>query len=257
MLEAFASDFDGTLFFWGSKEPIRCTDVSAIEALRNSGVLFGLCTGRTLNALLNDVGTSIDFDFFITMTGAAIFDGNCEPIFVRTLPRDLVITLHDEFAKHADPTQADLICAADDYWCLRGGDEWKTIKRVTCFDEIPDPFSGFAFGTTTSAEATEIAARINQCYGDVVTAFQNLNSIDVVPAACSKGSGIRKVCEHFGIDRMAGIGDSFNDIAMLEASDIAYSFNASAPAIREVADVLVDSVAEAIADFIARPSTEE
>jgi hydroxymethylpyrimidine pyrophosphatase-like HAD family hydrolase len=46
---------------------------------------------------------------------------------------------------------------------------------------------------------------------------------------------------------IAGIGDSFNDIPMLDACDISFTFDFSDPQVQEHADYIVHSIEEAIA----------
>jgi hydroxymethylpyrimidine pyrophosphatase-like HAD family hydrolase len=70
--------------------------------------------------------------------------------------------------------------------------------------------------------------------------------VDIVAAGCSKGTGVDKVRELFGIDRFGGIGDSYNDLPLLQASDISFTFPDAPDELREAADEIVRSVSEAI-----------
>ena len=73
-----------------------------------------------------------------------------------------------------------------------------------------------------------------------------MRHVDVVAAGCSKGTGIDKVREIFGIERFGGIGDSYNDLPLLEASDISFTFPDSPEELRKAADEIVLSVSDAI-----------
>ena len=85
--------------------------------------------------------------------------------------------------------------------------------------------------------------RINERYGDIVAAFQNVTSIDIVNHDCSKGKGVLILREALNIKRIAGIGDSMNDRPLIEAADISFTFP-HAPA-----DHIVGTVGEAISLF--------
>ena len=54
------------------------------------------------------------------------------------------------------------------------------------------------------------------------------------------------VKEYLQIQVMAGIGDSFNDMPMLQAAHPSFTFSDSPKVIRGNADYVVDSVAEAL-----------
>ena len=51
---------------------------------------------------------------------------------------------------------------------------------------------------------------------------------------------------------IAGIGDSFNDLPMLEAADVAYTFHKSPQTVKDQAGCVVSSLVEALDDFCAR-----
>ena len=55
-----------------------------------------------------------------------------------------------------------------------------------------------------------------------------------------------KVKELLNIDDMSGIGDSYNDIPMLDVVDCSFTFKNSPLMIQQQVSYVVDSVAEAI-----------
>ena len=98
---------------------------------------------------------------------------------------------------------------------------------------------------STEARATEITLQINQKYNDV-QAFQNIDSIDIVAKGCSKGAAILKLKELFHLEKIAGIGDSYNDLPMLEITDTSFTFHQSPLIIQEKAEFIVHNIKEAI-----------
>lgn len=253
MTKLFASDFDGTLHFWDHPEPLVAQrDLDAIAAFREAGGLFGVCTGRALKALTMQTEGHIDFDFYITTSGAALFDHALQPIWRKTIPREVVQEMFEHYAAQLATDEFQIVVAADDYWTLTPTrDEFK-IARVDSFDQIDGPFYGFSIETVTVEAATVYARDLNERYADVAVAHQNLNSIDVVPAGCSKGTGLAKIAEYYGATLTAGMGDSFNDLPLMRVADVAYTFNSSAEEVRAGANVLVDHANEAIYHFMDR-----
>lgn len=252
MTKIFATDFDGTLYFHNEPEPIRATDLDAIRTFQEGGGLFGACTGRPVRALTTQTLGVVPFDFYIALSGATLHDRNVEPIVPASLPRPIVREIYDRFAPYARDNTA-LVCAADDYWTFDETlvEAWP-ISWAPDFDHLPDPMQGFGLETTTIEEAQELADRVNREYAGIACAYVNLASIDVLPVGHSKGTGLRIAAEHFDATLTAGIGDSYNDLPLLEAADVAYTFHTAPEDMKAHADVLVDSVAEAIADFMAR-----
>ena len=79
-----------------------------------------------------------------------------------------------------------------------------------------------------------------------IKGYQNLNSIDIVSDACSKGEGVRFIKEYYSIDTLYGIGDSYNDLPLFEAADYAFTFNSSPDELKQNVDECIDSLCEAI-----------
>lgn len=81
--------------------------------------------------------------------------------------------------------------------------------------------------------------------------------LEIVNAKVNKGEALRFVAEHFGVKReeVMAIGDSNNDIAMLEYAGLGVAMDNASPRVKEVADVMTksneeDGVAAAIKEYI-------
>lgn len=253
MTKLFASDFDGTLHFWNEPGPlIAQRDMEAIAAFRETGGLFGVCTGRALGALTMQTEGFIDFDFYITTSGAALFDRDYQPIWRKTLPREVVREMYEYYNARLAPNEFQIMVAADQYWALMPTRDDFDIPHADSFDQLEEPFYGFSIETVTVEAATTYAIDFNQRYGHIAVAHQNLNSIDIVPAGCTKGTGLAMIAEHYGATLTGGMGDSFNDLPLIQAADVSYTFNSATPEVRNAADTLVDYAGEAIYDFMKR-----
>ncbi len=210
MKKALASDFDNTLYFMNTEERFRAQDVFEILFFRKEGGLFGICTGRSPDSILDIAGSFLHPDFIISVSGALIVDGEGKVLDSRSLAPETARAILKEF----DGEAAMVVHA--------GGN-----------------FAG-------EKEAEEAAARIKEKYGAEAAPYQNVRHVDVVAAGCSKGTGMCKVREIFGIDRFGGIGDSYNDLPLLQAADVGFTFPDAPEELREAADEIVLSVSEAI-----------
>ena len=70
MKRALASDFDNTLFFRDTEERFRAQDIFDIMFFQKSGGIFGICTGRSPDSVLETIGTFIRPDFIIAASGS-------------------------------------------------------------------------------------------------------------------------------------------------------------------------------------------
>lgn len=258
MPKLFASDFDGTIHNFGESEEyiVDPVNTAAIRAFQEQGGLFGVCTGRPLLGLTSQIddapGLGFSFDFYITTTGAALFDRDRQLIWNHTIDRALAEEVYRGFGQFAAPGSDPLICAANGYWVLGGKHPFPYLRSAQSFDEVEGPFYGYAMNTATIEGAQEAAAQINERYAGELTAYVNLDSIDVVPAGCSKGTGLKRIAEHYGATLCGGMGDSFNDLALLDAADVSYTFHSSDAEVRAHADLLVSHASEALEDFARR-----
>ncbi|RGU50083.1 hypothetical protein DWW58_07835 [Olsenella sp. AF16-14LB] len=268
--KAMASDFDGTLFFGigGRVHPLHRflpRDLAAIEEFRVEGGLFGVCTGRPLGAVLDDAGNALSFDFAVTSSGACVSDAEGNTLFSREIPNDDVRAVLD--VAHGQTSRPSFLAVKSGYLVLGESSIpglpkafLKRLRVVSSVDEALSVEPGergesvqvVSLGFASQERAASFVAGVGERLGGRVAAFQNLNSVDVVPAGCSKGTGLAIARERFGLGLVGGIGDSFNDLPLLGEADVAYTFNRAPEVVRAGADVLVDDVAEALADFERR-----
>ena len=76
MKKVFASDFDGTLYFYLAEDDrkLPAENVEKIREYQAAGNLFGLCTGRQVGGLTPFITGFVEPDFYITSSGANIVD---------------------------------------------------------------------------------------------------------------------------------------------------------------------------------------
>ncbi len=242
MKTALASDFDNTLFFMDTEERFKAQDIFEILFYQKRGGCFGICTGRSPDSILDTVGSFMHPDFIISVSGALIVDGNGNILDSHALSPQTTQAIMKDY-----DSEAVMVVHAGGKVYTLGKAEYPLQICIKDFAELPqDSIYGISMRFKDEKAAAEAAMAIKEKYGAYAAPYQNVRNVDVVAAGCSKGTGASKVKEHFGIDKLGGIGDSFNDLPLLEASDVGFTFPNAPLKLREAADEIVLSVAHAI-----------
>ena len=225
-MKALASDIDGTLVF---NQQIKKQDKEAIEKYQKEH-LFGVCSGRPRCALFDL--EKLKLDFYILSSGAMILDKGFNIIQDFSMKKEIVQQIFNEYKK-----KAHIILQtgnADVFYATLKEDYNPKLKVISSFKEVEH-------------EITKKAClEINQKYHEI-EGFQNRNSIDIVRKGCSKGTGIKIIKDYYHLEKVAGIGDSYNDLPMLKVVDTAFTFKTSPQEIQKQVHYCVNDIAEAIA----------
>lgn len=241
----FASDFDGTLLMHDRpKGRFVRGDREAIRAYQLQGGLFGICTGRPERGLMVQVPSDLRPDFIISASGATVLDGQLNVLENHTVPRDAMLELVRRWGGRA--AHAPFVGAGGEYYSTARL-PFPGLRHVSRYEDVPGAIQVVALGIGTVEGAKRVCEEILRDMGDVVTPNQNEGSVDVIAAGCTKGTGLLAAKRLFGARATAAVGDSYNDLPMIEAADLGFTFNRSVARVRERADVLVDTVAEALA----------
>lgn len=236
---AVASDFDNTLYFMGDEEPLRAADIFGILYFQQRGGLFGLCTGRSLTGVRRVIDRYIRPDFLILSSGALVLDGEDNVLHKKCLPLSTVESIYDRYGEN----MRSVIHANDTVYTFE--EETYLQTRIKSFSELSDAdVYGISFAAENGSAAAQAAAQIHALFGEEVTAFVNMNHVDVVPKGCSKGSGIGIVRRAFSVREMYGIGDSYNDLPFLKSVDHPYTLVHAPQELRDAAEGIVRGVSE-------------
>ena len=83
--------------------------------------------------------------------------------------------------------------------------------------------------------------------------------LEIIDSSVNKGVALSALAEHFGIDQqnVMAIGDSFNDLEMIQYAGVGVAMGNARPEIKEQADIVTvtneeDGVAEAIERYVLR-----
>ncbi len=239
---ALISDFDNTLFFRNTEEQFKAQDIFEILFFQKRGGLFGICTGRSPDSILDTIGHFMHPDFIISVSGALIIDGKGTVLDKHCLDLATTEAIYNRFKD-----KALVVVHADGHVYALCKMEYPLQIQIESCDELPaDRIYGISMRLPDEEAAAEAVQCIQEEYGDRAAAFQNLVNVDIVAAGCSKGTGAAKAKELFSIGKMGGIGDSFNDLPLIEAADVGFTFPTSPEALISAADHTVLSVSQAI-----------
>ena len=252
-MKVFASDFDGTLYFYkGATEAERLPPVS-VEAIRRyqaAGHLFGLCTGRQVGGLTPFIGGILQPDFYITSSGANIVGRELEPILKRGVDRSVADALIREY----NPKGYRMTLDIEGEICVFARMDYPGFYHViTGVDDAPDGLiHQVSIHTERLEDAAAIAETVNERFGDFVQAFQNVVEVDIAPRGCSKGKGVLYLRDymkqHWGTVKLYGIGDSMNDLPLLDAADVSYTFPYAPELVQKRATKVVPTIVDALLD---------
>lgn len=206
-----ALDYDGTL----THAPAPTARMlSAVAALRASGVLVVLVTGRILRELRAAApGVDSWFDAIVCENGA-------------------VIAREGESRALTAPVGVQLSS-----WLAHVGAHARHGQVLAALRRADGP-----------AALAAIAASGLDCQ-----LIHNRGELMILPAGVTKGSGLRALLEELGISRhnVVGVGDAENDHALLEACEIGVAVGNAVPALKDRADiVLEDAGPDALAAFL-------
>lgn len=249
MVKALASDFDNTLHYKDEEGfgYFKQNDMKAIREFREKGNLFGLCTGRPLYGFEGDMDEGPAVDFVVASTGA----------IVTKTDHNAFITLKETCITTEQVIDIQKMCDGRGVLYIHANGKVYTLfhKRPEYPTQIvlKDPhqldekhITAISVWTASLEMAKTLTDEINDAFPNIINAFQNVNWLDVVCEGVSKGNGALSIKESMHVDMLACIGDSFNDIPMLEKADVAFTFYRADKQVQEKADYLVNSISEAI-----------
>ena len=221
-MKILASDYDGTL---RTEELVDINDVHAIHEFRAAGNMFGLVTGRSMESIQTEIQKNkIEFDFIVANNGGVIYDRDFQRLQV----------LYMDFNKALDIIAYIKTLDCVSYVINDGFHRFKFSVDENQIDHkygnMPDTneheeevldrgkISQLVVSLNDTMLAEEISHYINTNFKGYAVAYVNVNCVDIVPEGVSKAEGLYFIEQHLGLehDAIYAIGDSFNDIPMIE-----------------------------------------
>ena len=234
-MRLLATDLDGTLIF---HHAVGQADAAALVRWRKAGNLV-LATGRSVQLVQHAVevarsSTSIglDYDYAVCATGTTVIDAAGQVRRTRMLSADQVRSVTRTVGVVSDAPVSVFASTLERDYVLDDPVGLSTDQRTPADRFTAAPLSEIAgLGVTSmplhvpDSRAAEALARSLEEAVDGVSCTRSATFVDVTAAGESKGSGLALLAEHLAeqgqvVSEVAAVGDSWNDISMLERADV-------------------------------------
>lgn len=272
-IKMIAVDLDGTLF--NSDCTISDANIQAIKAVVEKGIKVVFCSGRTYKEVRRVNAMTSNNDFFISYHGAIIANGKGD-IFIR----------ETYFDTYSYKKIVDILEKSDIYFCSYSKDgiliekRWAEVQDCTRYNNkvgnkddelivsiVEKDLATFAKVNTSGIFRIGIVEKdrnkIDNIMNDIIgnkyadVALMSGSYTEIVPKDVSKGTAIKLLSEYYRCKRneIMTIGDSDNDISMLEYGGFGIAMANACEKVKQVADFITksndeDGVAYALKKFL-------
>ena len=275
-IKLVALDLDGTLFDNSSRISER--NLTAIRSITDKGIHVVISTGRPFEGIPFDQIKGTGINYAITANGSGIYEistGKC--LYENAMDEELVTPILN-FLLTRDIHMDAFI----------GGKGYTPVQCVETAQKLTVPSSIKNYIITTRTRLDNILQFINEnqlkvqkmtlnfypaadgtlidretvrkflvSNPSITTVCGGYNNLEFTRADANKGVGLRKLAEILGVnpDATMAIGDTENDLAIIEAAGIGVAMGNATDAVKARADYVTttntkDGVAAAIEHFI-------
>ena len=275
-IKLVALDLDGTLFDNSSR--ISKRNLTAIRSITDKGIHVVISTGRPFEGIPFDQIKGTGINYAITANGSGIYEistGKC--LYENAMDEELVTPILN-FLLTRD-IHMDAFIGGNGYTPIQCLD---TAQKLT----VPSSIKNYIITTRTrldnilqfihenqlkvqkmtlnfypAADGTlidrETVRKFLVSNLSITTVCGGYNNLEFTRADANKGVGLRKLAEILGVnpDATMAIGDTENDLAIIEAAGIGVAMGNATDAVKARADYVTttntkDGVAAAIEHFI-------
>ena len=262
-----SSDLDGTLL--NDEMCVSEENRLAIKQYTDMGGVFVPNSGRSLGEMSDEVKNLPGVRFVICSDGADIYDKDTDTHISLAMTReetDRVLAILSDY--EVFPTvhyRGNSYLDADRY--DRATMDYNNVNEYfrIHFEKTTIPQNNFAAFCRETDEVEmicaffhryedleEAAARLREA-GLAVAASASYN-IEVFSTRAGKGNALLRLAEHLGVAREETIamGDSINDLSMIEAAGLGLAMANAKEAVKEVADAIACRNTEHIVPYLLR-----
>lgn len=250
-MKLLCSDYDGTLRF---ADGIRAADIEAINRFRAAGHKFAIVTGRTWCVIIDELRRwKVPYDYLVCNNGAALIEGD------RFLCRFIDSQAACEIADFYKTARADYYGLSNGVdisltRCRPQTDFYAELSRPVIPEQqmlADEKVCGFYSVFSAAHDAVYAAEQLRAQFGDYIEVLPSSDlSIDITPKGVNKSNGVRHLIKKHQISDVYAIGDSPNDLGMLEAFD-SFAIASGSRLVREVCGRVVNHLDECIADLLS------
>ena len=253
MKKILFSDLDGTLFKEGKS--ISPKNLEALKKMQEAGHKVVLCTGRNhidIQPVLKHI--PIPYDYMVLCNGSYICDNKGQILYEDHIDLNVGKKIIQEIRDRKHYTV--MFCDDEGCYVLIDG-KTKTLEFNGLgdydedFDVLLDQAKRFYMlslhdQNLSVEKVKQMQDYINQNY-PVLETHLNQQYLDISPQGHNKGTGLKKLMNLLDEDYESyAIGDSYNDLSMIEQADHGCTFDYANEDIRQKADIVVHYVYEIV-----------
>ncbi|MCG8397594.1 phosphoglycolate phosphatase [Bacillus atrophaeus] len=239
-IKLIAIDMDGTLL--NDEQLISEGNRQAIREAEDKGVYVVISTGRTLMTC-RELAESLKLSsYLITANGSEIWDSEFNLVERQLLHTDHIQMMWDLKNKHNT-----------NFWASTVDKVWRGEFPETITDH---EWLKFGFDIEDDDIRNEVLTELKKNKELEITNSSPTN-IEVNPLGINKAAALAKVSEKLGftMENVMAMGDSLNDIAMIEKAGVGIAMGNAQDIVKETADWVTDTniedgVAKAIRHWV-------
>lgn len=254
-MKMLGTDYDGTLRY---ATEVMEEDIDAIRQWRQAGNLFAIVTGRSSESIRKEMEKyGLECDYLICNNGAVVFQGD-ERLYENNMETltavDMIYALkefdsvvsvvaHDGESRHKIEVRPEL---EDPRYSHMSPD--LTEEEVLALPQ----YCQIVASCTDDEAARELADMINHFFAEQLCAFPNNTCVDIVAREVNKGEGLIFAAAYAGLDEedVFAVGDSWNDLPMIEAVSNSAVMSVAPEALQEQAMIVCDSLHDVISSIL-------
>jgi Cof subfamily protein (haloacid dehalogenase superfamily) len=261
--KAIFLDMDGTILSHSNKVSIHTKEI--IDDLRAQGIYVFIATGRAVDEIERIVPEGFQVDGVITSNGMAGYVGE-EVVFEHSLTLELVETIIEKARKNKIyyelfPYGMSRVTLKQDKQYVEdeirdpkpnsvGMNEWlsrkQAIKEEIAWKENIEgnKFSKFYFFARTKDHINRWKHELDQLKQEIdfTMSISSDHNVEVMVANVNKATGIKQMLKWFDLSEtdIMAIGDSDNDLPMIEFVNYAVAMKNAPDHIKEIADDITE-----------------
>ena len=234
---------DGTISENGQPPSPRMA--AALRTMRRNGHLIYFCTGRAL-CEVGEEYRRIGYDGLVTLAGAYVEAGGrrlCQAVWPRDLTRAVLGICEEESINCIFESNTQVI-----QFSPSGQSHWRHTPIVRSAKELQETQPGFQISKMVLHHTfmPRFQAHRAQYAGQLTFLDSAATASEITLTGFDKGTGIRRILDYLGRDLADsfGIGDSENDIGMLDTVETAIAMGNAMEQLKSHADYVTSTVGE-------------
>ncbi len=258
---AIALDVDGTLVARDGIVPPKLK-----QALQNrwGDALFILASGRPPGGIHYIFDQIERAGHYVALNGGVVSAGpEKEPLQVNALSQEHIKTILEVAA--ASGLTAAAFGYEPDSWGFWGSRKWAkfegdvlnlpaTREYRTLSEMVARPIVQLSITVDADADQTELSRMLKiELPDDLLVNEPVPRFVEIIRKDAQKNNGLQVLADQLGFETLIAVGDSDNDLGMVQHADIGYAMGHAAPILKSIADVIIPNPAfDNLADLIDR-----